>query len=580
MTLIQKTLSFLYGPLPKKILYSVALLTLITLLVFCIFYISSDYEHLTRWYLSLNDSFYKKDTWTSAFFTPAVKMKGNTLAGAGIVLVVFLSFSIIRSWQSDKKKKVFITPHAADPVKWGWYAGVAALALVLGIWSWTCAAPCYDEIFSAVNCVELHPFQTISYYMLPNNHLYFNFLNNILFSWWGDPVQSGRLISLAAYTGILLAAFHWLYSLIHNHLYSFVALLPIAFQLTVVGMSAQARGYEVQLLCAWVSLITMLRYTQTGSDRMLRINTLFNILGFIMVSTYLLFYAAQALVVLSVMAYDRRFRWRYLRSQLITAAAVFLFYLPAFCFSGTDAFFNNPYVTPAFPDWLSYMAVFSDVTRFFINFCFSMLCGEDRAINFILFFLPLALFFSRRRERRVIALAYVMLWIMYVVITLHMRRNPFNRNMIMHYSLTMGFVVFTFYSLVRWGAGFLPSAKARLLFITLFFGAPVVAFTGYLALTDKRDISVNLYSYDVNPIWKDHTTELLALDRNASIWCADESFYMYYILKKHHFTVHHNASAREDYFILRHGEPFPAGKESDYMLIRTVTQDYEFYKRK
>ena len=353
MTLVHKTLSFLYGPLPKKLLYIVALLVLSALFSFCIFYISSDYSRLQHWFLSLNGSFYKKETWTRDFFTPAVKAQGNSLAGAGIACAALLSGYIVVSWRACNKRKVFVAPEISLGA-WGWYAGVFALSISLGVWSWCSLAASYDEIFSAVNCTELHPFQTVSYYMLPNNHMYFNFINNVSFRWLGDTVASGRLMSMVAYAGVLLVSFHWFYRLTNNYFYAFIAILPIALQFTVWGMAAQARGYEAQLFCAWVSFITMFRFALTEDNRMLKLNALFNILGFIMVSTYLLFYVAQAIVLLSVMVYNRRFIWQYYKCQMFVILSVFLLYLPAFCFSGIPAFTDNPYVKPGSPDWIAY----------------------------------------------------------------------------------------------------------------------------------------------------------------------------------------------------------------------------------
>ena len=59
-------------------------------------------------------------------------------------------------------------------------ADIFLAALCLGAayisWQWgkQLIVPTYDEVFSAQNCAGIHPFQTIAYYMLPNNHIFFN----------------------------------------------------------------------------------------------------------------------------------------------------------------------------------------------------------------------------------------------------------------------------------------------------------------------------------------------------------------------------------------------------------------------
>ena len=581
MAVLHKALLLLHGSLPKKILYLFGLVLLLSILSFCVFYRFSDYEHLKQWYFSLNGSFYKSDSWGRDFFTPEVKAKGNkfTLLGAGIasVLIAYILFS----WRRYAKKKIVVNPDSISTEGWPWYLAVIVLALTAGTWSWSCVYPAYDEILSAIDCAEMHPFQTISYYMLPNNHMYFNLINNIFLRWWGELVQSGRFISLMAYVGILLCAFHWLRRLISNYFYAFLALLPVAFQFTVWCMSAQARGYEMQLLCAWVSFITMFRYAQTEDNRMLKINMLFNILGFVMVSTYLLYYAAQTAILLSVMAYNRRFLWRYYLYHAMIVSVVFLLYIPAFSFSGVNAFTDNAYVRPAFGDWYGYLPTFADLFRILMNFCFSTICGEDRAINFILFFLPLVLFFSRRRERRLVALCYTMLWLLFIIITLHLRRNPFNRNMIMHYSFTMAFCMFTLYTLVEKGASLLKATQLRQGFLGVFFILPVVVYVGYLGVTDKRDASLNLYYNNVNQIWINHTGDVPIISPTATIWCGDESYYMYYMFRHHHYKVFRFAPMNADYIIIRKGEEtFPAGKEGEYEKVAGVSENYEFYKHR
>ena len=579
MTIVHKALSLLYGSLPKKLLYSIAFFVLLVVLVFCIFYRINDYAHLQHWFLSLNGCFYKKESWSHDFFTPAVKATGNQLAVAGAGVAVILAALVTLSWQKFVKNKANLAPPVISSGLFSWYIAVALLALSLGMYSGALMFPAYDEIFSAVNCAELHPFQTIAYYMLPNNHLYYNFINNILFSWWVDPVRSGRLLSLIAYAGVLLLAFHWLRKLMANSMFAFIALLPVALQFMTWGMAGQARGYELQLLCSWASLITMFRYAREQDGRILAINTFFNILGFALVATYLLYYVAQTILLFCVMLYKRRLQWSYLRHVCYVAGFVFLLYLPALCFSGIPAFTSNIYVVAYYNNWMEFLPSFSINTNSFINSFSSMAFGGDTVVNYALFFLPLFLFLSRRKERRLMAFFYLLLWLAYVINTVHMRHNPFNRNMIMHYSITIGFMVFTFYLLVKKAVGFLPSANLSRSLSVILFCLPILALAGFQARYAKRSIATDLYEYDVNKAHISNLSETQLIDNAATIGCSNESFHFYYYLRKKHPNTYRCATYREDYIIKHIEEAFPAGVEKQYTRFYQEDGKYTFFRR-
>lgn len=558
----------------KKLFYAGGLLFFAGIIALCCFYICSSYTSLTSWYHSLNDCFYGKSTWTARFFSPATKQQGNVLAAIGIAVGSLFAAYTIRRFRQTKKETRTIE---ADGL--GWYAAVVALALAAGLWSWRLMSPAYDEVFSAVNCAELHPFQTLSYYMLPNNHIYFNFINNILFSWLHKPVGTGRLLSLLAYVGILLSAYHWLRWLTGNHVFSLILLLPVAFQFMTWGLAAQARGYEIQLLCAWLGFCALLKYIAGGNTSLVRINALCSIVGFAMVSTHLYYFIAQALLMLVVMATQRKTDRAFIKYQLFVVAMVFLLYLPAFCFSGIPAFTANRYVSPMYPTVQAFWPDFFNTSKYFINCCFSMLFGEDRAPNFILFFLPLALLFFKKLEQKLIGVFYVCMWLTYIVVTLKMRHIPFSRNLGIQFSLTMAIVAYTFYLLMHKVAAMVSSLIVRRWVLSLLFVTPVLAYTIYLAKTDKRDVAHYIYYNDVNDIFASHSAEASWIPAPATIGCSEECFLSYYIFRKDHPNVHRCASGTEDFYVKRRDEPLPQGSIGQYDKWRDGAEDYEFYRR-
>jgi len=98
-------------------------------------------------------------------------------AAIAVAVVLFLLKRIRTSWA--KEKTITITGNADNVIP---IILCCATAICLWIWGNKMAMPAYDEVFSAQNAAGIHPFQCVSYYMLPNNHLLFNLLNGLFFS--------------------------------------------------------------------------------------------------------------------------------------------------------------------------------------------------------------------------------------------------------------------------------------------------------------------------------------------------------------------------------------------------------------
>jgi len=553
-----------------------ALTFLLSACLFFIFYLSSGYDELKNWFYSLNGCFINRETWTVNFFTPLVKSQGNNFALAGILFSMAIIIYLLAGW-----KKLNGLPREKQAVsieKWGWYFIIVLVGLVLGIWSWHLAKPANDEIFSAVYCADIHPLQALTYYMAPNNHIYFNILNNFFFHWSNDHLSTGRFISLLAYICVLLCAFNWISTFIRDTRFAFVALLPIALQLSALGFAAQARGYEAQLLCGWVAFTSMLKYNQTEDKSDLKVNTVANIAGFAMIPTYFFWYIAQVVTMSCIALYNRRFERYYWVYQVLAAGVVFLLYAPAICFSGLPAFNDNVYVKPAFNDWIAFLPDFAADFKFFINFCFSL--GIERSINYVVFFVPFLLFFSKKRERRFLAFFYFVYWTVFIVVNLVMRHAAFNRNLILHYSITMALFVYTIYVLVDALAGQV-TAKYNKVVITLFFAVPLLGFCQHLIKHDKNEISTDLYFNNVTMLYKIRMNDLTAIPTGSSVAFSYNSFYFYYYCRKLNYNTSRCPNEHEDYYVNLSGpDPLPAWVTNNYQLFRKCTDNFEIYKRK
>jgi hypothetical protein len=168
-------------------------------------YVLTPYAALRDWYLHRTPNLYRAASWPTDFFTPAVKARGDVLAGLALAGLV-ASFTYL--WLGKSRPVAPAAPlrpftRADRP----WLAGLLVLAASLWASGATQVPPAYDEVFSVVYGAGSGSLLVAwSYYMLPNNHLLFNLLNGSLFGWLHNLpllVLTGRMLSGLAYAGTL-----------------------------------------------------------------------------------------------------------------------------------------------------------------------------------------------------------------------------------------------------------------------------------------------------------------------------------------------------------------------------------------
>ncbi|GAA4466949.1 hypothetical protein GCM10023093_21920 [Nemorincola caseinilytica] len=457
---------------------------------------------------------------------------------------------------------------------WGWYCGITAIALAAGLWQWQMMPPAYDEIFSAVNASAMHPFRTLSYYMLPNNHILFNVLNGLLFGWHQHLVGTGRVLSLLAYVGISLTCFRWLYGLMNSRPFAFIATLCIMFQFATWGMSAQARGYECQLLCGWLAFASLYAFVQRQRGTYMRINALANLAGYALIPSWSYCYMAQLLFVAPYLLWNRHMALRYMRYQAATLACVFLFYLPALCFSGKAALTGNKYVRPAHMS--AFLPQFAGLGKNFISHCFSGLAAEGSILSYILFAMPLLLLFTGRKMDRLVTGFYVAIWAGYLVVSLLVRHTPFHRTLIVQFSISMGIVAYTCFVM----AGIISTyaRRIRMTVMILLFAIPMLSFSIYELRYDRNNVNFGLYGNDVNGIHNGITRDLGIIPAGSTIAFSEESFYCYYHCHRLGYKASRCATGTEEYYIKRTDEPLPPSMAA-YSLLQNIYDDHQVYKR-
>jgi len=574
----QKTYSFTCTTVHKKVFVAAIVMYLLAATVFCVFYLLSNYQSLSEWYINLGPCFYKQQQWGTYFFTQTVKNKGNIFAGAGTLMsLAGGAYLVINRKKYTTNNSTFTFTFSRSTVYW--YLAIVATSIALGIMEWLAMAPAYDEVFSAVNCAGMPVFRTLSYYMLPNNHIGYNVFNNILFSWYGDFVASGRLMSLLSYVGVMVTVFYFLSKVIKNHLFAFIALIPVALQFQTWGFAAQARSYEPILFCGWIAMVSVLWHTKNNKSRYLAINTAANAVGFILLHSYIYLYLAQLVYQLIYFLYIRKWDTGYIKHQLALAVVVYTWYMPALCFSGLEAFTNNKWVLSSVDNVWDFIPQFSSSFVRFISDCFGAYSGFGVTISYIVFVSPLMLLFTKNRMNRLIAVLYLSVWGSYILYSMVLLLTPFHRTLIIHFSFTVACCVYTFYVLLNYIADNISSGQLKAAVKMPLFIVPVLLYSGYQFSWNRSNAYIAVYGYDVNATYNTQSAGLKQIPAGSSIAFSDEAFYYYYIAEKMHYTTNRCNAEDAAYYIKSEAEALPEIQSCTYHFVAGCGDDYAIYKR-
>ena len=549
---------------------------LLAITVFCCYYLFRGHTHLSQWYLRLNNCFYRAPYWNTQVFTPAIKSAGDHYALPALITAVSgIAYTIFRLRRNiPDKAPLVITYNIYDILP---TAACILSGICLWLWGNHQALPAYDEVFSAQNAAGVHPFQCISYYMLPNNHMGYNLLNNLLFHAASDKVVSGRWLSLICYCAFIVTIFFGLKKLLQNRWFALLLSIALAMQFQVWGFSFQARGYELCLLCEFGMLLSLLGYLYSPGQRWLYLNILCCVAGYFCLPSFLYFHAAQLLFIALYQLCYRKFDLALWKYQLFVFSFAFFCYLPVLCFSGIDVLTHNTYVVPMgdfktagdfcrwmFPSLLPYLAhVFSNLSA-----------DGHSPVNVLLFFLPLALLFNRKNKMNVLfGLFYLCMWLAFFAIAIIMKRLPFERNLIGHYSIILAGDLLVLYWLTGIGV-----AKTKGIVRIVLFPTLLVLLAIHFIQTNQVLLKDTLYQYDVNKEYTELSNALSFLPPGTTVGFSDEGFFCCYACKKNGCVVSKCPSGTEAYFIKETAENMPPQLAANYTFLKHVTF-YDVYKK-
>lgn len=563
-------------PFAHKFKYIACLMLCLPALAFSLFFLFHDYEYLSHWFFSLNDCFYRSAYWQQDFFTERVKSAGNRFCIPALLISGGMSaYALFRI--SKKVKKTLRTHVAVNSGEWVSHGLLALSGIVLWMYSNAATRPAYDEIFSAVHSAGAHPFQALSYYMAPNNHVLFNVLNSVLFFSIEDKLWSGRLLSLAGFLVMQQIAFLLLKQKMPLA-FAFGAALLLSLTLPTLGFAAQARGYSLHLAAGWVTLLALYQYLKTGHSAWTAWLALGIFTGYATLPSFLYYHGALVGFGVCWQTYHRKIDVVFWKYQLAAIGLVFLFYLPALSFSGLGAFTENKWVKIEDKSLQEFLPQFTGLFRFFMHYGLSGLFEKSTPALYLLYLLPVGLFFSKNKEQRAIAGFYLLLWGAVIITVIGMKKIPFSRNLIIQYSIGLSIIAYTLYMVFAAGARRLKKESLK----PLLYFAVIVGLVIGLLLRFPRLAGEQLYFNRANDLYEMHRRDMAAhLPPDATTAFSDQSFYWYYLCRKNGYRVHLCAQGDETYFVKRISEPLPESVIAGFETVVLLESDgYEILKRK
>jgi hypothetical protein len=314
-------------------------------------------------------------------------------------------------------------------------------------------------------------------------------------------------------------------------------------------------------------VISLFAYINTSQKTWLYINTLCCVAGYFCLPSFLYLHAAQLFFyVLYQIAFAGRnlLFWKY---QTYALALSYLCYLPTLCFSGIKTITSNSYVAPlpksttaqmfwsnVLPDVERYCShIFSDVSLF----------GFDPA--FVLMFIPLVLFFiSKDKTYKLFSLFYLCMWVSFFLVTTLMKRLPFERNLIGHYSITLAGVFLSVYGVA------VAINRSRRTNILRLVGFPlvVILFGYHFYTTNSIMLKDTLYEFNVNDAYSYHEQRLNKIPAGSTVAFSDADFLSLYICKKNGYKTSNCVNGNEDYYVKQQNENMPPEFENKFTLFQ------------
>lgn len=555
----------------NKIALGILLFVGILYLCFPLYYLLHSRVALLNDYCAATPSFYRKALFTSSVFTEGLKQQARLLCLLSFGLLVISGFLIIPFLKIDCKQ-ILRAQWLKIRASAIWLLLLVFLTISLFVYGNALHPLCTDEAFSIVNFAQQPLVHLLTYYPLPNNHIFFNLINHFAGKVSGDYLLSGRIISGLFYVLLICSNYLFVQKIVHNKFISFLCSTLLAQQLMIWGFGAQARGYSLYYFLQWTALVSFYDYFFGKTEekkQMLLVLIISNVFGLYTIPSFLYWILFEVLTALVLMVHFRQLFLDFWKAMLLIASISFLLYLPVFCYSGLASVFGNKYIagvglnrTEIVQLFFKYFSMdIAAITFGFASFYSFMAFG--------CFFIPLILFAFFRKKLNALAPFLVFglcSWLAVFLIVVLTKQVPIFRaiGFQMHLSLLVFLLlmVSVFRQLFRqqfWQYGICS---------ILILSASVQIFN-----QNKSIANSVLYGYSTDTHMNILTQEKLKIESDQSVWISDESYMFNFLLDKQVHPTNFDCSFHnQDILILSEDDKInPLIDLKQYKVIQKVS---------
>ncbi len=297
----------------------------------------------------------------------------------------------------------------------------------------------YDEAYNFLVFASRSLPIGLSYYPLPNNHLFQTFLMHLTTKTFGNYPLTIRLPAFIAGVLIIPATYLVVRKLFNKHAAILATALVVASSL-LISFSTNARGYTIQALIFLILILVAIYIKRTDSRVGWISFVILSALGFYTIPTMLYFFGAVVIwMLLSAVYHDTSItRWAFIKKLtkycFATVILVAILYLPAFIVSGVKTVIANDLVPRvSFSYFFRGFPGFTKSVWTAWNVSIPIVLSVILAIGFIC-----SIIFHRKISRHRVNLAVVILgWCLLMILI--QRMHPFARIWIPLMPLYFGF---------------------------------------------------------------------------------------------------------------------------------------------
>ncbi|MFC5271084.1 hypothetical protein [Adhaeribacter terreus] len=201
----------------------------------------------------------------------------------------------------------------------------------------------------------------ITYYIIPNNHVFYSLLCLPLLSVFQDPYWAYKLPTLLIST----LGFPVLYLAVRSIFkfsIAFFAVTGLSFSYHLLYYAVHGRGYSLLLLCTVFAFIAILKLYEGRQNYYWLLFLICTVTGFYTVPVFLYPFASISLFAVFAFIHSKNFKALrlFILVTFFAGIATLLLYLPVILVSGPELLFNNAYVARK-----PYDVLFSKLSFFF-----------------------------------------------------------------------------------------------------------------------------------------------------------------------------------------------------------------------